>query len=166
MRVFYDTEFTTLMTKAELISVGLVTEDGQEFYAEVCFDKSQCSDFVKEVVIPLLDGNIEQRMKPTELATKLSDWLNELGEDIVLVSDSTWDYYVLNPVFAPHGGLQALSPSTKLQIAPFIEDTHARIRFGEAYSEYFLRNPGKQHHALHDAKALRSAVLASEGHYY
>ncbi|MDR6397475.1 hypothetical protein [Herbaspirillum seropedicae] len=50
--VFIDTEFTDFLDP-QLISIGLITESGEEFYAELPYDIKACSAFVKEAV-PLL----------------------------------------------------------------------------------------------------------------
>lgn len=165
MRVYFDTEFSSLTDGAELISAGFVTEFGEEFYAELIqVNRSKCSDFVIETVIPLLDGNEGQRMSTNEFVIKTSDWLRSLDSEIILVSDSNWDYAVMCPVFKRIGGIEEAVPGVKCTLAPFL-DAPARIRFEEGYNEYFLSNPGKQHHALHDAKALRQGLLRAEGFY-
>jgi hypothetical protein len=54
MLIFLDTEFTSF-DHPELISMGLVGEDGREFYAErTDYQRDACSDFVLETVLPLL----------------------------------------------------------------------------------------------------------------
>jgi hypothetical protein len=55
MLIFFDTEFIEDGRTIELISIGMVREDGKEYYA--CFsdcDLSRANDWVKENVIPLL----------------------------------------------------------------------------------------------------------------
>lgn len=42
MKVFFDTEFTGLHQKTTLISIGLISEDGKTFYAELTdYDQTQ-----------------------------------------------------------------------------------------------------------------------------
>lgn len=51
-KVFFDTEFTGLHQNTTLISIGLVAETGQSFYAELTdYDKSQIDDWLQENVI-------------------------------------------------------------------------------------------------------------------
>lgn len=48
MKVFYDTEFSSLDHDAVLLSAGLVTENGAELYVEITdFDLTVCSGFVR-----------------------------------------------------------------------------------------------------------------------
>lgn len=54
MLVFIDTEFTDFVNP-QLISIGMVADSGEEFYAEVPFSDDRCSEFVRETVIPLLN---------------------------------------------------------------------------------------------------------------
>lgn len=52
MKIFFDTEFTGLNRDAQLISIGLIAEDGNTFYAEFTdYDKDVCSEWVTENVI-------------------------------------------------------------------------------------------------------------------
>lgn len=52
MKLFFDMEFTGLHKNTTLISLGIVSEDGEKFYAEFTdYDESQCDDWIKENVI-------------------------------------------------------------------------------------------------------------------
>lgn len=53
LRVFLDTEFTDFF-EPKLISLGLVAASGEECYVEVEFPISECSEFVRDVVILLM----------------------------------------------------------------------------------------------------------------
>lgn len=68
MRLFLDCEFTELSAAAKLISLALVAEDGREFYVELLdtWQEEDCSDFVKEIVLPQLWGGATRypQLKP------------------------------------------------------------------------------------------------------
>ena len=52
MRYYLDTEFIEYPCSIELISIGIVDEQGQAFYAELSdYDATHASDWVKENVI-------------------------------------------------------------------------------------------------------------------
>lgn len=54
-KVFFDTEFTGLHQKTTLVSIGLVAEGGQTFYAELTdYDQSQVDDWIRNNVIEKL----------------------------------------------------------------------------------------------------------------
>jgi hypothetical protein len=61
-RVFVDAEFSNL-TDMHLISLALVSEKGEQFYAELSdFPKNSCSEFVCATVLPLLGQSAEAVM--------------------------------------------------------------------------------------------------------
>lgn len=165
MNIYFDTEFTSLSSDANLISAGFVTEYGSEFYAEITdFGLHNCSDFVKQNVLPLLDGKLYQRLRTIDFCYALADWLNKLDSNIVLLADSTWDASILCNAYYHVKGIKLYVPNLTHKLVYF-EDDYAAKNFEKAYKEYFLKNPGKEHHALHDARALRSAHLQSLGYY-
>lgn len=52
MLIFFDTEFTGLKKGAELISLGMITDQNKRFYAEFTdFNRDDCDDFVEKDVI-------------------------------------------------------------------------------------------------------------------
>jgi hypothetical protein len=75
-KVFFDTEFTGLHQGTTLISIGLISECGKSFYAELTdYDKSQIDDWLKENVISKLI------LKPKES--------NNIGKGIWTVCNNT-----------------------------------------------------------------------------
>ena len=84
MKIFFDTEFTGLHQNTTLISIGLVAEDGQSFYAELTdYDKTQVDDWIQKNVIDNLilinsyhgSTNIRCVCDLANLKIYLSDWL-------------------------------------------------------------------------------------------
>ena len=54
-KIFFDTEFTGLHQNTTLVSIGLISEDGKTFYAEITdYDKSQVDKWLQENVIDKL----------------------------------------------------------------------------------------------------------------
>jgi hypothetical protein len=52
MNIFFDLEFTGLHQQTTLVSLGCVSQDGKQFYAEATdYDRSQVSPWIKENVI-------------------------------------------------------------------------------------------------------------------
>jgi DNA polymerase III epsilon subunit-like protein len=144
--IFIDTEFTNF-EKPELISVGLVTLSQDEFYAEVEFNLEACSDFVRSTVIPLL--SCAEKCTLVELRIKLSAWIEDIkkGDSVVLCFDSEYDRAMLELIFEndfPDGvSFQRLSASYINKIKQY---------------EYHVRTKQAEHHALHDARALRHSL--------
>lgn len=164
MRIFFDTEFTTLQPDADvyLISAGFVSEDGEhEFYAEITdFPRHECSQFVREVVLPLLDAPEERRFTEAMFAFRLVEWLDEFDEPIDLFSDSPMDWSLLADAIRDAQGI--LRHPLKAFVAQ-IESPDAletEYRFWQQ-----PENKGKQHLAMFDARCLRLMRLAYENEF-
>lgn len=65
MRYFYDTEFIEDGSTIELISIGIVAEDGREYYAvSTEFDAARANDWVRDNVLDKLPEAGHQAWKP------------------------------------------------------------------------------------------------------
>ncbi|APW48615.1 hypothetical protein [Rhodoferax antarcticus] len=74
MLIFLDTEFTQF-NSPDLISMALVAEDGREFYAERDdYHRDDCSDFVRETVLPLLGRVPGATCSRSELTDRVREW--------------------------------------------------------------------------------------------
>ena len=89
-KLFLDTEFTGLHQKTTLISLALVAETGEEFYAEFTdYDKNQVDDWLVENVISKLflnDKNQSRKLEKmyirgnrSEVKSALLIWLEQFG---------------------------------------------------------------------------------------
>jgi hypothetical protein len=95
MRYFLDTEFIESgpHRPIDLISIGIVAEDGREFYAvSTEFLESNCNQWVRENVLPHLFGTVRAGIGQASLA--------EIREAILQFCDSDrygkpefWGYY-------------------------------------------------------------------------
>lgn len=128
-KIFFDTEFTGLHQKTTLISIGLVSEDGKTFYAELTdYDKKQIDGWLQENVIDNLslddmkDGvtdykdkdNIKFKGSMKQLKTTLKKWLDSFG-DVEIWSDCLgYDWVLFCEIF---GG--ALSLPKNIYYIPF-----------------------------------------------
>lgn len=94
LNIFIDTEFTDFLNP-RLISLGLVAESGEEFYAELPVNPRECSTFVQEVVLPLLYNDPVAQMSETELLLRLNDWMRLVrprNDGVVICYDSVVDW--------------------------------------------------------------------------
>lgn len=150
MRLFLDTEFTDFID-CELISIGLVSENGHEFYAERNdFDVAKCSDFVKEAVLPLLGSEPAIVGNESEVSAALREWLKQFNEVEVCV-----DYTVDLELF----GYLVRDPDT-LAIPSTIQGHNIWNEIAAVdIEQYWVENGRLAHHALHDARANRFAYL-------
>ena len=101
MLIFLDTEFTDFPeSECDLIAIGLVAEDGREFYAELTdYRQEACSGFVREVVLPLLRQH-KTRIEGTqwEVARALNEWLQPYEQDCTICFDYSTDWYLMQKV--------------------------------------------------------------------
>ena len=168
-RVFLDTEFTDLTPDARLISLGAVSADGQEFYAELAdgWVPQFCSEFVRQTVVPLLELPSSARLTQAQCATHFVRWLEGIGAGfpfVVVTVDSCIDWWMLGLLIDGEGwtpgqsevsvGWSEAQLSLRVQLAHWSHaDTMARFRHALEDSLKGLR----RHHALDDARALRRA---------
>lgn len=130
MRLFFDTEFTGLHKNTTLISIGIVSEDGRKFYAELNdYDRSQVDDWIESNVINNLEfindvdeeyfirskidddvsvedkWNIQMRSNMEDLEMELRKWLSQFSQ-VQFVSDVChYDFVLLIDIFGSAFGL-------------------------------------------------------------
>lgn len=164
MDIFFDTEFSgTEKMKGHryLISIGCVSSEGHEFYAELTdtWDESLCSLFTIQNVLPLLQGG-DFEMGVEELAVRLKGWIEGLTDArVTLHSDAPeFDFPFLEEIFDFHGWPKNLNRKC-LPIGAFESDAE-RFRYNAATADYWRTNKAAgavQHHALWDARCIRFA---------
>lgn len=153
MLIFLDTEFTDFNPR-ELISIGLVGEDGQHMlYLEVQdFDRSKCSQFVQSVVWSQLGQFEEAVVSTADLQVRLRSWFATLPRNVIIACDSQHDRMLLTTAL---GGELPENFAGWFDLRPLI-DTGV---FDRAVGRY--HTPDRPwHHALHDAYAHRAGWLA------
>lgn len=159
MRIYFDTEFTHLdgNAKRELISAGFVSEDGQEWYAEISdFNRALCSPFVVSTVLPLLEGKAETTFTADMFGPRLFAWLTSFGEDVELIADHSADWELLTRYISER--LASLPCRIHSSVWQPPNDESQRIKILEAELRFWFANPRKQHHALFDARRLKVVV--------
>lgn len=175
-RVYIDTEFTDFLN-TELISIGCVAETGEEFYAELTdYRCSICSDFVKSVVVPLLD-HTRYGMTRNQATAKLVGWLEELPQPITLVVDYNGDldlfWGLVDGVESAivvdsyiNLNLEPTTVSSRLQLQYSWSDDERSSWYQRAVAEMrrvvqeSRAKHGRQHHALEDARDNLKAARA------
>lgn len=85
MRFFIDTEFIDTGREIELISIGIVSGSGREYYAESLeVDWTKSTPWIDKNVVPFLVGGSALKMR-SEIATEVALFMGE-GPEI-------WAYY-------------------------------------------------------------------------
>jgi hypothetical protein len=88
MRFWFDTEFIEDGKTIDLISIGVVAEDGRGFYAESSeCDLTRASPWVRENVLPHLNGFVVDRKV---IAQQLVEFMGEEPEIWAYYADYDW----------------------------------------------------------------------------
>lgn len=182
MLIFFDIEFTGLHQYTTPISLGMVTENGDTFYAEFTdYDINQCDDWIRENVLENLLFNEESnfykfsanpRMKNRYryISSMLNEWLERVrkGEDIQFVSDVChYDMMLLIDLITNGGTAFSLQEF----ISPVCHDINQDIarHYGISDAEAFDKSReeivmelcaepvrGEKHNSLYDAKVIKA----------
>lgn len=170
-KIFFDTEFTGLHQSTTLISIGLISETGETFYAEFTdYDKSQVDEWIKENVIKnLIHPNsdvsdcIVTEDRPNDMLvygnTKevefyLKKWLSQF-EQVEMWSDClAYDWVLFNQIFG-----HAFNIPKNVYYIPFdictlfkakgIDPDISREEFAN------IKSNVQKHNALWDAKVIK-----------
>jgi len=168
-KIFFDTEFTGLHQGTTLISIGLIAETGETFYAELTdYDKTQINDWLKENVIDKLtnqvmlnnsiEGTKDVRCKcdTAMLKVYLTEWLKQF-KAVEMWSDClSYDWVLFNQIWG-----HAFNIPENVYYIPFdictvfemigINPDVSREKFGcgEVYAEM------PKHNALWDARVIK-----------
>ena len=151
--LFIDAEFTDF-DYPQLISIALVEESGESFYAELSdgWCPESCSDFVSKKVLPQLTGG-DFFQERNYARRRLADWLQQFACPVRVVSDAPgYDWVLMMDLLgdaAPKNLFPApLSLYTDCfpELVPLLQEARAKA--------FVLATP---HHALNDAEALREA---------
>ena len=172
-KIFFDTEFTGLHQKTTLISIGMVSECGKEFYAEFNdYNLLQVDDWIEQNVISNLhhpDGDVSDCIvtedRPNdmlvygnskEIKFYLEKWLSQF-EKIEMWSDClAYDWMLFNNIFG-----DAFKIPKNVHYIPFDICTLFRMKKinPDISREKFARiNPEfakEKHNALYDAKVIK-----------
>jgi hypothetical protein len=157
MLVFLDTEFTDFV-RPDLISIGLVAEDGREFYAErTDYYTTRCNEFVRETVQPLLGRVPGAACSSSELTARVRHWFGQLVEPATVIYDYEWDWRLL--AVAMLGRPHSKPPGDFAKQLNLDSHTITHPVFERAQNSTYNED-WRPHHALADARALRAGYRA------
>ena len=170
MTVFCDTKFTDLTSDSDLLSIGFAEANSD---AELCIEildanRVVASHFVRAEVFPLFGQHNPQVLRRTADAVRIEEWLDGLREcdrnlQIIMLSDSTWDWPHLLELFIPMPGEPPWAQSFNVvgrTVHSVLGSGRQSAAFGEAL-ELFHRQHTLRHHALVDVRALKVAFWDS-----
>lgn len=174
---FLDCEFTDLL-HAELLSLGLVSLEGEEHYAELDMNtdigrarKSASSDFVRYGGVLDMWGRVEGAAGTEwEMGRRKGEWFllpaGESGERVAVAFDHSIDFELLEYCIRNSG----LWDRVREVVWPVNVDKLTGTITGELAAEESYRETSRRgltrHHALGDALALRRAYIAARNRDY
>ncbi len=171
MKIFFDTEFTGLHQKTTLISIGLVSENGREFYAEFTdYDRSQVDDWLCDNVLSnLILQPLGEPNAPTvwpgnsvcgntqRIKVELENWFASFDGKIEIWSDClAYDWVLFNQLWG-----HAFNIPKMIYYIPFDISTLMKIKgvdpdiSRENFAGLNTTN-NQKHNALWDAKVIKA----------
>lgn len=152
-KVFFDMEFTGLHQNTTLISIGLVSEYGQGFYAELNdYDNLQVDDWIKENVIINLTG--ENVMDSNQLTKELWIWLSQFDKVEIWSDTLAYDWVLFCQIFG-----HAFNIPKNIYYIPFDLATLFKVKGvdPDINREEFagITDNNHKHNALWDAKIIK-----------
>ncbi|WP_232718164.1 polyadenylate-specific 3'-exoribonuclease AS [Gordonia metallireducens] len=164
MRFFYDSEFIEDGNTIELVSIGVVGEDGREFYAvSTEFDPGRAGDWVRANVLPKLPSPSSPVWKDRRrIREDLLEFLTADGTDIELWAwIGAYDHVVMCQMWGPMTALPRPIPRFTREL---------RQHWEAAGRPPLPPAPSDAHDALSDARhnlrrweAIEKARLDSRG---
>jgi len=148
VRFFYDTEFIEDGVTIDLVSIGVVAEDGREYYAvSTEFDPSRAGAWVRENVLPKLPSPADRAWRSREqIRTELLDFLGQSSGDIELWAwIGAYDHVAL-------AQLWGAMPAMPRQLPRFTRDL--RQRWDDVGKPHLPAAPANAHDALADAREV------------
>ncbi len=135
MKLYLDCEFTDF--EGELISSGIVSQEGQEFYEVIEYPEP--SEWVKENVVPIL---LKTPMPRIKVQKRLQDYLMQFHE-IEVIADWPEDISFFCNLLIIGGGVRINTPPLTMQVIREINSDASRL----------------QHNALADARAIKESYM-------
>ena len=165
-KVFFDTEFTGLRQDTSLISIGLISECGKTFYAELTdYDKSQIDAWLQANVIDnlyLTENDVKKstgnnrliKSDKSIMKMSLNNWLSQFKEVEMWSDCLAYDWVLFNNIFGT-----AFDIPKNVYYIPFDLSTLFKIKNvdPDISREEFINNSvqGDKHNALYDAKVIK-----------
>lgn len=157
--IFLDGEFTSLDPyEGELLSVGMVKLDGEEFYVELAND-GPVSDWVEENVLPFLTG---PKVTRQEAARQIEAFVGKT-QPYMLAYVNQFDTVFLHKLLGLDR-FNALFQKVPIDLSSILFTLGVAPQWGGDKDKFFKQLGIEQtqyraHHALDDARLLRDVYL-------
>ena len=124
MRYFYDTEFIEDGSTIELVSIGIVAEDGREYYAvSTDFHASRANQWVRKNVLDKLPNPRSKVWKPNSvIRAEILEFVRSADGDPELWAwVAAYDHVVLAQLWGDMAGLPRLIPRFTRELKQYWE---------------------------------------------
>ena len=166
MKLFVDCEFHSLQSP-QLLSIGLVAEDGREFYVEMPESPTLAgaSAFVLDTVVPQFGLMPLKVATQADLGCRVHEWLTGLGLGPHEVAyDYHADFDLLQASLESAGLWESIRKSLiPTHVGYLLDQVDVERAMVESWSDSFAADGIERHHALADARALRAGYEAMHG---
>lgn len=166
-RIFMDLEFSGLHQKTTPISIGVISQDDETFYAEFNdYDREQCDDFIKKNVIPnlILSENdpimddfphiVRSIGNCKMIADELKEWLNHIGPVQIWGDCLSYDWVIFCQLYG-----HAFNIPKSVYYIPFDISTLFQMKGIDpdiSREEYCgIIDTGIKHNSLYDATVIK-----------
>lgn len=168
MKLFFDLEFTGLHQGTTLISLGIISEDGRQFYAEATdYDRSQVSPWIEENIISKLDpwigpyqpGRVFVKGDREGIAEALREWLSQFDTVEIWGDVLAYDWVVFCELFEVVNEDTAERLPRNVYYIPFDIATLMKIKGVDpdiSREEFSGVSTLAKHNALDDARIIRA----------
>lgn len=184
MFIFLDTEFTGLHKDTQLVSIGLISEDGKEFYAEIGGINTEVQDeWIKENVLDntimygnasitdiVLDETNYHKGSKEEIREQLIEWLNQFPEVQIISDVCHYDFVLFIDLFGSAFDLpdnvSAYCHDINQDIANFYsipDDAAFNFSREDILAEHSIEINGNKHNSLYDAKVIKAICEIIKG---
>lgn len=96
-KLFLDMEFTDLTQDAKPLSLALISEHGDEFYIELRYNPDDCSQWVKENVLPKMLGT--NLLSPRQAQHEINEFLKKFELVEVWGDCLQYDWVIFREIF-------------------------------------------------------------------
>ena len=150
MNLFLDTEFTSLRAP-RLISLALVAENGERIYVELDdWEEGDCTEFVRKVVVPLLDG---PRMSRVQAGRDVAAFIERYQFPTVWTDAPEYDATLLRDLVGGGVWYDIKPLGATMQRSAGVWDVIDMEQYGAIMEAEFAKGELRRHHALDDARA-------------
>jgi len=152
-----DAEFIELEQEIDLISLGLVSEHGREFYAiSTQFDPARANDFVRTLVLPLLEPRDSHVwMSRAEIKDALIAFVGDAVPRFWAWGGAPYDWMVIAQLFPTVERMPDRWLYTAYDIPQLVERAGLTI---DPLDPTLPQPPTGSHHALTDARWANSIL--------